>query len=251
MRATFAPRNLKPKSKVKNSTGSQIKKRLRKQVLFRATFYQVICDHNPNIIALEEEDFVEYLSEQVWDLGILDDSKVKNGNETGRNSKENSSTLTEQEIITRIFEIVKDDFITFEVCNDEEQCLEICKDIVVKWKSVSNPSASAETSLPGTCTLCHRHMPLTFHHLIPRMMHKRVLKKGLFTKEECTTRGIDICRPCHSAIHKMISNDQLALKYNTLEMLLEHEGVVKFVGWASKQKGYSKDHIRNLLRFPK
>ncbi|RIB16849.1 hypothetical protein C2G38_1911280, partial [Gigaspora rosea] len=87
---------------------------------------------------------------------------------------------------------------------------------------------------PGTCELCHRRMPLTFHHLIPRAVHKRVIKKGLFTKDECLTRGTNICRPCHSACHKMISHEQMAYEYNSVDKLLEHEGVIKFVTWASK-----------------
>jgi uncharacterized Fe-S cluster-containing MiaB family protein len=78
-------------------------------------------------------------------------------------------------------------------------------------------------------------MPLTFHHLIPKTTHKRMLKRNLFEKKELQ-RGIDVCRPCHNALHKLIDEFTMAEKYNTLELLLEHEGVQKWIPYAEKQK---------------
>jgi hypothetical protein len=49
------------------------------------------------------------------------------------------------------------------------------------------------------------------------------------------TRGIDICKDCHSTIHKLIDNKTLGLEYNTKELLLTHEGIAKFVKWVSNQ----------------
>ncbi|RHZ72557.1 hypothetical protein Glove_242g8 [Diversispora epigaea] len=254
----------------------ETQKKLEKLILFKATFYQVLCDHNPNIIASDDADSIEYLAEQVWNLGSLevnnnDDDNNNNNNDNNNNNSEiindnkSSSLLSEQEIVTKIYEIVKDDFIIFEICDGEEKCLQICRDIIEKWNSAitsSEPTVSTihnttisqdseeddddnneeeeeeEEIEPGTCSLCRRHMRLSFHHLIPRMMHKRVVTKGIFTRLECNTRGIKICKTCHRCIHKMIPHAQLALKYNTQEMLLQHEGISKFVQWNSKQKDY-------------
>ncbi|CAG8567844.1 16803_t:CDS:2 [Cetraspora pellucida] len=216
MQAAFT---VKHRSKSIPSKANKFKIQTQKKLgLFRTTFYQVLCNHNPDIIA-SDNDFVEYLAEQVWDLDILSLILVDNSeSESAKSDKSDKAIkpLSEKEVVEKIYDVVKDDFLTFEVCQNEQE-----------------------------------HMPLTFHHLIPRVMHKRVVKKGLFTKEECLTRGTNICRPCHSACHKMISHEKMAYEYNTVDKLLEHEGVIKFVTWVSKQKEYSKDHAIRKLRYSK
>lgn len=87
----------------------------------------------------------------------------------------------------------------------------------------------------GGCVMCHRELPLTRHHVIPRTVHSDSKFKKLFTKEEMNT-VIMLCRPCHSAIHKFIDEKTMALKFNTLEKLLAHEKVQKWVPYISKQK---------------
>ena len=91
-----------------------------------------------------------------------------------------------------------------------------------------------------SCTLCIRELPLTFHHLIPRSTHKRKRIKSFFGVEE-RNRGIWVCRSCHSALHKFCTNIELAETYNTIQALLSHEEIYKYVKWAKKQK---KSHIR-------
>ena len=54
----------------------------------------------------------------------------------------------------------------------------------------------------GKCEMCLRHMPLTFHHLIPRETHSKYIKKSVYTKDYLDHHGVDICRPCHNVIHR-------------------------------------------------
>ena len=84
------------------------------------------------------------------------------------------------------------------------------------------------------CEMCGREMELTFHHLIPRTLHKNKWFKKNFTREEMNT-GIDVCRDCHNAIHKFIPEKELGRNYNTKEKLLGHEKVFGFVKWVSKR----------------
>lgn len=88
---------------------------------------------------------------------------------------------------------------------------------------------------PGVCALCHRKMPLTWHHLFPRDVHKKFLKRGLMTQQDCVL-GISICRQCHNTIHRFFDNETLAEKLHSLESLLEEESIQKWVAYASKQK---------------
>jgi len=89
------------------------------------------------------------------------------------------------------------------------------------------------------CPLCERTRKLTFHHLIPRAMHRRKWCQRRFTADERST-GVYLCRDCHSAVHRFISEQELARNYNTLDGLRAHPQLDRFVGWAKKQRGKVK-----------
>lgn len=89
------------------------------------------------------------------------------------------------------------------------------------------------------CALCRRERPLTFHHLIPRAMHRRKWCQRRFTADQRNS-GVDLCTDCHSAVHRFVSEVELARSYNTLDTLAAHPQVEKFVRWASKQQGRTR-----------
>jgi hypothetical protein len=47
-------------------------------------------------------------------------------------------------------------------------------------------------------------------------------------------RGIDICRRCHSFIHKKFSEKYLGRELNTLEKLEQNEIIKAYLKWAKK-----------------
>ena len=88
------------------------------------------------------------------------------------------------------------------------------------------------------CQLCGRitKRGTTEHHLIPRTCHSNKWFKKNFTREQMHTT-IDVCRDCHSAIHDLeIKEKDLGRHYNTIEKLLEHPEIGKFVAWVRKRK---------------
>lgn len=92
----------------------------------------------------------------------------------------------------------------------------------------------------STCELCLReNIPVTKHHLIPQSEHPRILKKLLknqqFSKKEMLTRIAWMCRPCHSQIHAILSNRELANEFNTLEKLKTVPDIAKFAHWISNK----------------
>ncbi len=90
---------------------------------------------------------------------------------------------------------------------------------------------------PSECELCGRHVPLTFHHLIPRAVHRKPRFQKRYTKQEMKDRGLWICNLCHGGIHNLIEDEkELAERYNTKELLLGHEGVARHITWVRKQK---------------
>ncbi|KNC50036.1 uncharacterized protein AMSG_11909 [Thecamonas trahens ATCC 50062] len=84
----------------------------------------------------------------------------------------------------------------------------------------------------GLCPMCERKLPLTFHHLIPRTTHGHYLKKGYTVKQ--LNEGVNVCRPCHSAIHRAEDEETLAREWRTLDALLTHPAIIKWIGYARK-----------------
>lgn len=85
------------------------------------------------------------------------------------------------------------------------------------------------------CALCEAKQRLTFHHLIPKTLHRNKWFRKHFRLQDMREQGITLCRPCHSFIHRQFSEKQLGREYNSLAALLADERVQKHVRWAKKQ----------------
>ncbi|MDA3961737.1 MAG: HNH endonuclease [Planctomycetota bacterium] len=84
----------------------------------------------------------------------------------------------------------------------------------------------------AACALCGRSgTKLTAHHLIPRSQHRRERIQKLFSKEERLSRLAPLCPPCHKQVHAVLSEQQLALSYNTIEALRNEPEIARFVVW--------------------
>lgn len=86
-----------------------------------------------------------------------------------------------------------------------------------------------------TCDFCERERPLTFHHLVPKKVHKKSILLKKFTKEDMQTMGLMLCSDCHKTIHRHIDHIDLGKFYHTKEALLGHPEIGKFVKWVAKQ----------------
>lgn len=91
---------------------------------------------------------------------------------------------------------------------------------------------------PKPCRLCGRVLRrgTTEHHLIPRTCHSNKWFNRRFTRDQMR-ETIPVCRDCHRSIHDLIpSEKELGRDYNTVEALLAHAELGKFVAWVRKQK---------------
>ena len=94
------------------------------------------------------------------------------------------------------------------------------------------PWSSTRTS---DCEICQRAVPLTYHHLIPRSTHTRVLKRGWHAAEMLGSVAW-LCRPCHTAVHSVASNEELAREYYTVERLMARPDIQRWATYAAKQR---------------
>ena len=136
-------------------------------------------------------------------------------------------------------------------------------------------SIGSSTHTDDECELCDRCIQLTKHHLIPKQTWTKIKTKLLHAVDAYDkgdtekarlivgrgledvldrvvlsdmnnrksiirtifhTRTSNICRQCHSTIHQNFTNMDLALNFNTVEMLLSDTTISKFCRWVSKQK---------------
>ena len=85
------------------------------------------------------------------------------------------------------------------------------------------------------CELCGRQdTDQTFHHLVPKKLHRKTKVVKSFVNIDLNTHGIMVCSPCHKMIHKKIDHYELATQYYTLEKLKSHEGIAKFISFQQK-----------------
>ena len=78
-------------------------------------------------------------------------------------------------------------------------------------------------------------MPLTFHHLIPKKVHRRAHFKKHYDKS-ALQNGINVCRLCHRGIHQQYDEMVLATHYSTPEALLKDEALARHFEWVAKQR---------------
>ena len=89
-------------------------------------------------------------------------------------------------------------------------------------------------SRPDGCEICEReHLPLTYHHLIPRAVHAKAVKRG-WHKEWELQKVAWLCRACHSFVHKIASNEVLAKELYSVELLVEREDVQRWALWVGR-----------------
>ncbi|KAL1654444.1 hypothetical protein SLS61_003045 [Didymella pomorum] len=87
--------------------------------------------------------------------------------------------------------------------------------------AVTLPPPIWATTRTTKCELCERDwVPLTYHHLIPKSTHDRV-RKRVWHDEDVLNSVAWLCRACHSFVHRMASNEQLARYYYTVDLIRE------------------------------
>ncbi|KAI4697700.1 uncharacterized protein J4E84_000833 [Alternaria hordeiaustralica] len=115
--------------------------------------------------------------------------------------------------------------------------------------AVTAPPPIWSSTRATACELCSRDwVPLTYHHLIPKAAHARVRKRGWHTEDKLNSVAW-LCRACHSFVHRLAGNEELAKSFYTVELIQEGgveedvekresvEGWVKWVGgvrWRSR-----------------
>jgi hypothetical protein len=81
------------------------------------------------------------------------------------------------------------------------------------------------------CQLCGSEPAATFHHLIPRTVHRNKWFRKRYDREELH-QGLELCSACHRMIHRLIPDEkELGRRWNTREALLGHPMIARYLQW--------------------
>ncbi|KAK4157701.1 hypothetical protein C8A00DRAFT_11515 [Chaetomidium leptoderma] len=95
------------------------------------------------------------------------------------------------------------------------------------------PPSSTKDQAEG-CEICGRDwINLSYHHLIPRMVHDKVVKRGWHRADELQNVAW-LCGACHRFVHRFRGHEELAREYFTVERLLAAEEVRRFGEWVGR-----------------
>jgi hypothetical protein len=101
------------------------------------------------------------------------------------------------------------------------------------------PPASTATRTEA-CEICERDwINLSYHHLIPRFVHDKAVKRG-WHKEEDLQNVAWLCGACHRFVHHFKTHEELARNYYTVDLLLEEEEVQKWAAWVGRLRWKSR-----------
>lgn len=88
---------------------------------------------------------------------------------------------------------------------------------------------------PERCPLCRRRVALTYHHLIPRKLHRRPRFRKRFSRAELH-EGVFVCRACHDGIHDRYDEMELARRFPTLASLAADPELGRHFAWVARQR---------------
>jgi len=72
-----------------------------------------------------------------------------------------------------------DTLLSYRLVSDEEDATRFLRNVIVDFvEQATAPPPVWSSTRTKECEICEREVPLTYHHLIPRSMHEKVLKKG-------------------------------------------------------------------------
>ena len=100
--------------------------------------------------------------------------------------------------------------------------------------TITSPPLVWVSTRTSACEICERDwIPLTYHHLIPKQVHEKALKRKWH--EEWRLNSVAwLCRACHSFVHRIASNEELAKDLWTVELLLEKAEVRSWAAWIGR-----------------
>ncbi|KAA8644761.1 hypothetical protein EYZ11_002181 [Aspergillus tanneri] len=185
----------------------------------------------------ELADFTDFLASEIFtslprDLQTISYSLVQH---TPTLSDRYTSSVPTQTLLDTLPVSVADSLSVYGLIPDVSDVPDFLARVITEYVvGVTKPPPMWATTRSSACEICERDwIPLSYHHLIPRGVHAKVLKKGWHDKWMLNSVAW-LCRACHSFVHRMASNEELAREWYTVDRIMEREDAQDWAKWVSR-----------------
>ncbi|KAI9875549.1 MAG: hypothetical protein M1830_008350 [Pleopsidium flavum] len=185
-------------------------------------------------------DFIEYLATETFtswpaDLRVLSYSAIQSDASLAMKYGDPLPPATVDNIVTTIPSSVSDSLISYALLSDPTSLPNLLIPVFTDYiTTVTSPPPLWSTTRTTHCEICLRDwIPLTYHHLVPKQTHAKAMKRGWH--EEWRLNSVAwLCRACHSFVHRVAGNEELAKEWWSVERLLEREDVQRWARWVGR-----------------
>ncbi|KAL8695765.1 MAG: hypothetical protein Q9224_003175, partial [Gallowayella concinna] len=200
-----------------------------------------VPEQNDTLPAAEElTDFVDYVATETFssfteDIQSLSYSTVQNDSRASENFGDPLPAFTLERILTTIPPSVAESLEVYGVLESQADLAKFLAPILQEYVNVATAAPPIwSTTRASACEICERDwIPLTYHHLIPKQIHAKAIKRSWH--EEWQLNSVAwLCRACHSFVHRIASNEELAKDYWSVEKLMEREDVLAWAKWVGR-----------------
>ncbi|KAK0113723.1 hypothetical protein ONS95_013971 [Cadophora gregata] len=226
---------------IENSTTSTAKKPRRARAGRKNAIKPVNQTDEPND-AEELGEFIDYLATEIFanlpaDLRTMTYSIWLNTPSLQAKYSDPLPTSTNSNILGSLPQSIADTLTTYSLLPVHKTTDEYLNPVLSTYINtlLTPPPPPRTTSNQATeCEICGRSwISLTYHHLIPKSVHAKVLKRGWHTEDQLENVAW-LCRACHSFVHRVANGEELAKDFFTVESLVEREDVRRFAEWVGR-----------------
>ncbi|KAJ7364681.1 hypothetical protein DFH08DRAFT_839759 [Mycena albidolilacea] len=178
----------------------------------------------------ELDDFSSYLAHEVW--STLPPAFLDASYETKARIPDDLDSVPLDSTPVSF----TDTLISYGIASDIEASQVFLRKVVAAYLTEAcAPPPVWSSTRTKECEICEREVPLTYHHLIPRSTHAKAAKKKWHPPSMLNSVAW-LCRPCHTVVHHVATNEELAQHYFSVSLLLERDDIRRWGKYASKQR---------------
>ncbi|KAL9025271.1 MAG: hypothetical protein Q9196_005877 [Gyalolechia fulgens] len=202
---------------------------------------EVVANHTNNPSDAEElAEFVDYLASEIFesfppDVQSLSYSAVQNDPRLAGKFNDPLPPATLERILTTVPPSVPESLVAYSLLDSQSDLPKFLAPILQEYiNAATTPPPIWSTTRTSACEICERDwIPLSYHHLIPKQVHAKAIKRGWHEVWRLNSVAW-LCRACHSFVHRISSNEELAREYWTVERLMAREDVVAWAKWVGR-----------------
>ncbi|KAJ7659193.1 hypothetical protein DFH06DRAFT_437622 [Mycena polygramma] len=178
----------------------------------------------------ELDDFTSYLAHEVWPT--LPVAFREAAHDTRSNFLDDLDSISLDSTPVSF----ADTLISYGIASDVDASQSFLRKVLSDYLTdACAPPVVWSSTRAKECEICEREIPLTYHHLIPRSVHAKATKKKWHPPSMLNSVAW-LCRPCHTVVHHVATNQELAQNCYSVNLLLQRDDIQRWGKYASKQR---------------